>query len=457
MKKTYSLSSDCYVIPYEEKGPQSYIAYFPIQSLVFEVNEDAAEIIRNLKVEPVKTADPSMQEFLESLKALKVINQEKEIHPFVQFRDNHAPTRTILLLSDICNLNCVYCYNNAHSKGDMMPFHIAKDAIDTIIKNASDQKARTVELGYHGGGEPTMNWSVLTESHDYARERCREQELRMNSSICTNGVMTSEKAQWIVENIRDIAISIDGHPELHNKQRPFQNGEASFEKVASTIDLLGKNNKNYALRLTATEFSEGQIYDTVNFLINRFHPPNICIEPLFVCGRCETSGCKPPVDDHFIEEMIRAFELGDRNKVSVQYSGNRITLLLSRFCGAQGSNFFITSRGDVTSCLEVSSKNDPRADYFIYGSYDPVKRGFNFDYEKLKRLTSSQVQSFESCRDCFAKWHCGGDCLAKTPDFSKVSVQRNSYRCKINKALTRDSLIKAMNHQLELTKNNIPA
>ncbi len=453
MKDTYTLSADCYIIPYPEKDQHSYIAYFPIQSLVFEVNEDAALILSSLKTKPYKTDDPSIKEFLDHLESLKVLNQSKEIQPFIPYKENHEPTRTILLLSDKCNLNCLYCYNDAQSKGKMMTLRMAKDTIDLIVRNALAQKMRSIELGYHGGGEPTMNWSVLTGSLNYARELCAKHGLHLNSSICTNGIFPAEKAQWIIENINDIAISADGPPEIQNKQRPFHNGKGSFEQVAATIDLFNLHKKSYAIRLTATEHSEGKLVQVIQFLIDRFNPPIICIEPLFVCGRCETSGCKPPGDDKFINEMIEAYKLGKKNKISVQYSGNRITLLLSRFCGAQGSNFFITPEGDVTSCLEVSSRDDPRADFFMYGKYDKSTRKFTFDKKKLKRLTDNQVQSFETCSDCFAKWHCGGDCLAKTPDFSKVTTQRNAYRCKINKALTRDTLIKTMNQQIEISKD----
>jgi uncharacterized protein len=453
MKEIYTLNADCYVIPYEEKGPDAFIAYFPIQSLIFEINKDAAAILVSLKVKPYKTENPSIKQFLNHLRKLKVLNNKIEPHPYVPFKTEPAPTRTILLLSESCMLKCLYCYDDAQSRGEMMPLQIAKDAIDTIINNAIEQNIGDIIVGYHGGGEPTLNWPVLTGSYYYAKKRCKEENLKLTFSICSNGIMTTKKALWIIENIQEVAISLDGPPEIQNKQRPFQNGKGSFEKVATTIDLFNKHKKRYAIRLTATEFSEGKLSKIIEFLINRFHPSTICVEPLFVCGRCETSGCKPPLEDHFINEMINAYELGKEKRVTILYSGNRISLLLSRFCGAQGSNFFITPRGDVTSCLEISDRGDPRANFFIYGSYNPIKRQFKYDNEKYKRLAGNQVNNFESCRDCFAKWHCGGDCLAKTPDLEMVSSQRNSYRCKINKTLIRDSLIKIMNHQIEFSNS----
>ena len=451
MKETFTLNADCYVIPYEEKGPDAFIAYFPLQSLVFEVNEDAAEILNLIKKKPLITNDASVKTFLKDLVELKVVNSRKEPKPFVPYKDNPAPVYTLLLLTNTCQLKCIYCYGEAKKKGVLMPVHYAKRAIDTIVKNSVDQKTGMIHVGYHGGGEPTLNWKVLTGSYDFAIRQCKKNNLSLHSSICTNGIISKEKALWIIKNIQDVAISMDGTPELQNKQRPMQNGKDSFEAVASTIDFFNEHRKVYNIRLTATKFSHGKLADTISYVIDRFNPPVICIEPLYICGRCETSGCKPPPLDDFIKEMIDVYELGKIRNTSIQYSGNRISNIMSRFCGAQGSNFFITPKGYVTACLEVSELNDSRADYLIYGRFDEKKDDFIFDSEKYKRLAGAQVNTFETCDDCFVKWHCAGDCIAKAPDFERVTKVRNEYRCRLNKALLRHSLLDNMNQKIGIT------
>jgi uncharacterized protein len=330
----------------------------------------------------------------------------------------------------------------------MMPIHIAKRAIDTITINALEQKSGIIRIGFHGGGEPTLNWKVLKASYEYALEKCKQNNFQLHSSICTNGIISKDKAKWIIDNIQDVAISMDGTPEMQFKQRPMQNGKSSFKAVSSTIDLFNKHNKIYTIRLTATEFSYKRLYEIIKYVMDRFSPPMICIEPLYICGRCETSGCKPPPLDDFINEMLSIYQLGRERNIPIQYSGNRIANLLSRFCGAQGSNFFITPKGYVTACLEVIELNSSRADFLIYGRYDPESNEFVFDTEKFKRLAGSQVHTFETCIDCFAKWHCAGDCVAKAPDLSQVTRIRNEYRCKLNKSLLRQSLIETMNNQI---------
>jgi uncharacterized protein len=453
MKETYKLNADCFVLPYEEKGIGTYIAYFPLQSLVFEINEDAAEIMEAMKKNPYKTEDPLVKSFLDDLVNLKVVNNRKEPKPFTPFKDYPEPNTTILLLTDSCQLKCIYCYAQTKKEGVMMPLHIAKKAIDTITKNVLKQKGGLIHVGYHGGGEPTLNWKVLTESYNYALKQAEKNKLHLHSSICSNGILSKEKALWIIKNIKDVSLSIDGTPEFQNRQRPLQNGKGSFNAVASTIDLFNEHKKAYNLRLTATEFSYNKLPEAVNFLIERFKPRMIGIEPLYVCGRCETSGCKPPPLQDFIRVMTEVIELGKKNNIIIVYSGNRLENLISRFCGAQGSNFFITPKGYVTACLEISELYDSRADFFIYGKYNSSKNKFIFNNDKYKRLASSQVQTFETCKECFVKWHCAGDCIAKAPDLSRVSEARNEYRCKLNKTLLRNTLLENMTHQIGLSSS----
>jgi len=54
-----------------------------------------------------------------------------------------------------------------------MSIETARRGIDFAAGNAAKRTLPYFEVGYHGGGEPTMNWNVLTSSFDYARGRRR--------------------------------------------------------------------------------------------------------------------------------------------------------------------------------------------------------------------------------------------------------------------------------------------
>ena len=40
------------------------------------------------------------------------------------------------------------------------------------------------------------------------------------------------------------------------------------------------------------------------------------------------------------------------------------------FCQVNGGNFFVLPDGEITSCLEVLDKDDPRSEIFIFGHID---------------------------------------------------------------------------------------
>ena len=42
-------------------------------------------------------------------------------------------------------------------------------------------------LGFHGGGEPTMNWKLLTRATDYTHSRAAEKGIALSVSGAFNG------------------------------------------------------------------------------------------------------------------------------------------------------------------------------------------------------------------------------------------------------------------------------
>jgi len=93
-----------------------------------------------------------------------------------------------------------------------MTLETARRGIDFVAANAAQRRSPYFEVGYHGGGEPTVHWPVLTASFDYAREKAAELQLELRSSVATNGVLSGPQIDWIVAHVGGVSLSCDGLP-----------------------------------------------------------------------------------------------------------------------------------------------------------------------------------------------------------------------------------------------------
>ena len=104
----------------------------------------------------------------------------------------------------------------------------------------------------------------------------------------------------------------------------------------------------------------------------------------------------------------------------------------------------VTSAGEVSACYEVTNPDDIRADKFFFGKWNESEHRFHFDEQRLGWLRNQTVDRFADCSDCLAKWHCAGDCPAKTnlPQYRLASrSQHRTWRCPINRELTRRAVL----------------
>ncbi len=162
------------------------------------------------------------------------------------------------------------------------------------------------------------------------------------------------------------------------------------------------------------------------------------LEPLFMCGRSLGSGLRAPSAERFVRTYRECREAAAEAGVELAYSGARQSSVCHTFCQVSLPSFNVTTEGDVTACYEVTGRDDPRADVFIYGRHDAATRSFVFDPERVAALRRLTVDEAPRCARCFAKYHCAGDCPSKR--LFAGADQAVIGRCEINRALTLDQL-----------------
>ena len=447
---TAAFNNDLFTI---RRTDGSYILYAPLNKKVGVINGSGVNtIVRYFNGEALANNEQSFIDHLFQNKFLNDAPPEKPVFP-----DNYVfmPHEVTLFATSRCNLRCRYCYADAGKKSRDMLLETAKAAIDIVAGNAGLIGLSRFAVGFHGGGEPTTAWELVTEAVDYAYELAEKKGLDVEIFAATNGMFNEKQREYILQKFTNLNISIDGPADIQNYNRPRTDGSGSFATIRDNMKFLDAHGFSYGVRATITRKDVRRMEEIVEWFKSEFNITFLHIEPVWLCGRCLTTGEEAPSDDDFIRYYARAMEKAEQIGVKLIYSGLRLDSLLSKFCAATGDGFNVLPDGMVTSCYEVTESDHPKAELFHYGRYDFNRKEFVFDTDKIKRLQKYSVENIAYCRDCFCKWHCAGDCISKVFDVSQSFCHEGSLRCTLNRRLTLmqlEKLIHIQNNQVYETQ-----
>jgi len=358
-----------------------------------------------------------------------------EILPF-------KPREVTLFLTSSCNLRCRYCYANAGELEDQdLDITVAQKAIEFIANNAAESGGKSIRLAFHGGGEPTYRWDLFTSCVEYAKRISSALDLELKTSMTSNGIYSDRQIDWLIEHFGHVSLSWDGPPKIQNLNRPLLNGNPSSPLLEHTAQRFIEAGKNFTVRATITSTSVrflDEIYDYfVQNGIKRF-----ALEPEFECGRCKTTGEVAPSSKIFIDNFAPLLKRAKNDGITVANSMGTIENFRTRYCGAAGINFCVTTDEMISSCYEVTNRSDARADVFLYGRYNRLTKSFECDEDKRRNLFERQIHNLSGCSSCAVKWNCGGDCLAKAALFDDLfnhSTQDRS-RCELQLLIAEEKI-----------------
>ncbi|MDP4093193.1 MAG: radical SAM protein [Bacillota bacterium] len=410
-------------------GRDSYIIYAPLKKIAFIGNKALINSIFDRCTE--NKAHDSSLDFLERLDFFK-----PDTAPIDTYKQSGPVYDSLILFpTNRCNLRCKYCYaSSGEETGIEMNLELAKAAMGFLFKSAARKNLKKVYVGFHGGGEPTLNWNLIKESVFLAQKLSSQNNMPVNIGITSNGCWSREVCKFAVRNLSDATISFDGLTEVQNSQRPFANGRGSFNRVYQTLKLLDESDFIYGIRMTATADSVAFLSDSINYICENFNPRVIQVEPVFIQGRAMDNYSEIGKYDTFILEFIKASEITKKKRIQLKYSGARLDTITGRFCSAACRSLIITPDGYVTACIENCSHNHPQSSKYILGTFE--KDGtLLIDRDKLNAHVAGTVDEISRCSGCFCKWHCAGDCSIKT-------LTGNAERCLLNRELTKYQILK---------------
>lgn len=372
-----------------------FVLYAPLSGHISLIGRDDELVIRN-HIENQTPISEELQEIVDEL--LLVPNYAPHNY------DISMTTKMSLLPNLVCNFNCSYCYSAKGRSLTILPWEKAKVALDYFI-NPSRIEPQHLSLFISGGGEPLISWDITKKCIEYALERCQALGYTIHISVVTNGsLITAEIADFLAQHRCSVCVSFEVLQPLQDLQRK------NFDVVNRNIQLLCDKGVRVMLNSTITPTSVAYMEDMVNMVADKYpYVAQYTMEPvtsvdLFASGKELGS-----FYDHFYTNYIKSKEVAKQRNVNLRFTyDDALRDITIRHCPGK---FCITPQGTISVCHLVSSPKEKRYEECIYGKI--VDGEVMVDKERFYQLYSINLFHYERCRNCFAKFSCGGECMTR--------------------------------------------
>ena len=314
-----------------------------------------------------------------------------------------------LHVSHDCNLRCKYCFASTGDFGTgrkTMDIETAKKAIDFVVAKSGPR--RNIEVDFFGG-EPLMAMDTVKATVEYARSIEEKAGKHFRFTITTNGMLLNdENIDYINREMSNAVLSMDGRPEVNDRERLTASGKGSYEIIVPKFQKLvaGRGTKDYYLRGTFTRFNEDFAEDVKHIASLGFK--NISVEP--VVGAPEDPYALPEDDLPKLEAEYERLAQWLRSHPEVNFFHFNVDLAQGpcvikrlRGCGAGCEYVAITPEGDIYPCHQFVGNPD-----YKLGNLDEG----TFDMEISSRFAALNIYTREACRNCWARFYCSGGCSA---------------------------------------------
>lgn len=411
------LRKDLYIIP-AEKGN---IIYSPLRRGVFWANEQATEIVQRYldgaSLDDVR--DSTVVKYIRTLSDAHISKPNRVSLP--------SGNRLVVILSQICNLACSYCYAQEARSKEILTRDKLKIAYDYILSDKNKYK----HISFIGGGEPLVTWNIIEWSVDYINEH-KSDEDKVSYAITTNATLLNEHiVRFCKENSIHIGVSFEIVKSIQDKQRPFyQSNESTFDVVHRNIQLLMENNISFGIRSTITRDNVSLMPYMTKFVVERY--------PMLKKVHFEQVTDQEQDNVAFYSEFIKYFfkarKIGKERGIEVYNSiSNSIFRIRERFCNGETC---ITPTGSIVACHRLSSAKDKYYDIFCYGQIG--YSGILINQERYQRYLDFAKEKMPECEGCYAYWHCAGICPMER---TALAPEQLNAKCEFTKAIVKKILL----------------
>ena len=345
-----------------------------------------------------------------------------------------------LHISHDCNLRCKYCFaseGDYKSGRELMSKDIAFKAVDFLVNNSVGRPH--IEIDFFGG-EPLMNFNVVKETVEYARQLEKETGKHFYFTTTTNGtLLNDENIKYINENMDNVVISVDGRKEIHDAVRFDVAGHGSYDRVIPKAQKLvsERNGKSYFIRGTFTSKNLDFSKDVMHLADLGFK--EISVEPVVGSGSdiYFNENDVPTIlaeYENLAKQYIERLSKGDGFRFYHfninTYDGPCLYKKIAA-CGAGYEYLAVSPDGNIYPCHQFVGHKE----YVIGNVYEGITN------KKISEdFRNNNIFAKEKCKDCWAKLFCSGGCHADAfftngkidePNEQNCTFQKKRLECAI--------------------------
>jgi uncharacterized protein len=309
-----------------------------------------------------------------------------------------------------------------------MPLETALAGVDFLFRESGTQKEVSVIFF---GGEPLLEMELMERVVPYIREKEGETSKKASLSLSTNGLLlTRETVDFLVKNRIGCQVSLDGPPEIHDRNRIFPDGRGSYEQVLSGVKRLLARRKGKAPVRATVSHGRVNIPAAVEHLLSLGFG-SVHTEPS-IGGPGETAITHEDVEAIREQHEILARFLVRRVREDRYFNFTNLvrhirqTRLvrerLAHYCGAGRTYLALAQDGGFYPCHRFVGMEDYRMGGLREGP----------DWRLQKRILDLTVDERPVCRACWARYLCGGGCWKHAVDRNgDLAVPDEEVSCQI--------------------------
>lgn len=388
----------------------------------------------------------------------KTVAEERETALRIgrRLRDRAAHSASFILVPTLgCNLGCAYCFQNFLRAGGAASPSLSTEMADAAFRAmAALQKRRGARVSriLLFGGEPLLAANRPVLEHVFRRGM----ELGYRFDAVTNGTELHHFRGWLGPGrLESVQITLDGPPEVHDRQRRTPDGRGTYWRIKRNVDLALAQGVRVSLRVNAGWESLGSVPD----LVAEFDRYGWLGHGLFAAycapirgegGQGESANLQRAVirlvrevnavyRPRFGRDVLAVAGGALRRKVAHLLGERLLAALTPAYCGAHLNMFVLAADGGVYTCWEAIGVPGGRV-----GRFWPE---LELDEDRLGRWLERHGLSIPACQTCRYVFFCSGGCgiraLQRGDGFDSAFCDgfAELFRCHVEQAVAlRDDL-----------------